>query len=207
MAWGEEEKDKVRILSHERLLFEHEKGRKEAALWNWGLFAVSLIVGVLISMLMVYNISDFFVDFSKFPIVFLLQLILIIIGWACVWWPFACSVMEIVDDWRLHVKIRDRKYTVVDDVVIASSSGEIHPTSFWRKLRGHGRRYEPERYATLYFSKSGRQPVGRGMYEHCPRGARCYVVLLDGKEPKVYCIYHQDFYRWEGEPAPYRAEP
>ena len=207
MGWGEEEKDKIRILSHDRLVYGYYKATKEGLPSSVLMAIAAAVVGTLATLLVVWSASGDLVSFSEHPIIYIGMLLFIIVGVAAVWWPAVVCILDLVEDWSTYRRLRDRKYTVVDDIVVAASSSEVYPQSFWECMRKMERRYETPHHATLYFSKSGRHPVSRMTYENSEKGDRFFVILIDGKKPKVYGIYSQKFYRWEGEPIPIRAEP
>lgn len=207
MGWGEEEKDKIRILSHDRLVYGYYKATKENLPSSVLMAIATAVVGTLATLLVIWGASGDLVSFSEHPIIYIGMLLFIIVGVAAVWWPAVVCILDLVEDWSTYRRLRDRKYTVVDDIVVASSSSEVYPESFWERMRKMERRYETPHYATLYFSRSGRHPVSGALYESTQKGDRYLVILIDGKTPKVYGIYNQKVYRWEGEPQPFRAEP
>ncbi|MBE6595983.1 MAG: MerC domain-containing protein [Ruminococcaceae bacterium] len=207
MGWGEEEKNKIRVLSHEGLVYGCQKEIKGDLPFSVLTTVICFIVGLLAMLLIIWGASGDLVSFEEHPVIYVGMLLFIIVGVAAVWWPAVVCILDLVEDWSVYRRLRDRKYTVVDDIVVAASSSEVYPQSFWECMRKMERRYETPHYATLYFSRSGRHPVSRMTYENSEKGDRFFVILIDGKKPKVYGIYSQKFYRWEGEPTPIRAEP
>lgn len=207
MGWGEEEKNKIRVLSHEGLVYGCQKEIKEELPFSVLTTVLCFIVGLLATLSVIWGASGDLVSFEEHPVLYVGMLLFIIVGVAAVWWPAIACILDLLEAVGIYRKLRDRKYTVVDDIVVASSSSEVYPESLWERMRKMERRYETPHYATLYFSRSGRHPVSGALYESTQKGDRYLVILIDGKEPRVYAIYNQKVYRWEGEPTPIRAEP
>ncbi|MBQ8356641.1 MAG: hypothetical protein IJX39_02415 [Clostridia bacterium] len=173
------------------------------------LFAQGLVLlaTVAIVALLIAAFSDFLGDFADGAFVYIVKLFMVIFCVAGCCLPFAVSVLSALDMMIEYRKIRQGRYIVVDDVLSASSSSEVYPPSLWERLQGMGgSRYETPHYATFYFSRSGRHPVSERMYENGKKGDRYYILILDGKKQKIYGIYSQKLYRWEGEPVPIKAK-
>ena len=207
VAWGEEEKDKIKILSHESIIAECNKQHSDLLIMDVIYSLLVFAVTVAIEALLICNISNFVGNFEDGGFVFVIKLIVIILGVIMAMWPLTMMVLNWVETRILVSRINKGKYTVIDDIVVTSSPSEAYPISFWDRLRGKGSRYSyAYYYPTLYFSRSGQYPVSRGTYDSAQSGDRYFVVVMNGKKGEIYGVYSQKHYRWEGDPVPFRAE-
>lgn len=204
MAWGEDEKKKITVISHEKILFDCRRNLFDALPFNILIVVFSLIVMGFIDALVFFFAPEFLGTFAQGGIFFVIKLILIVfIGVMVPLWLVLVPVIGIFEEVLLYFQIKNQKYDVFDDVLISASSSEAYPVSIRDRLLFRAGRYESTNYyATLYFSGAGRLPVGRRMYEWAEIGDRSYIVILQGKTPEVYGVYSQKIYRWEGDPQP-----
>ena len=152
VAWGEEEKDKIKILSHESIIAECNKAHSDLLIMNVIYSLLVFAVTVAIEALLICNISNFVGNFEDGGFVFVIKLIVIILGVIMAMWPLTMMVLNWVETRMLVSRINKGKYTVIDDIVVTSSPSEAYPISFWDRLRGKGSRYSyAYYYPTLYF--------------------------------------------------------
>ena len=204
MAWDEDEKKKITVISHEKILSECRRNLLDATPFSIYTVVMVLIVMCGIGALLLFNASDFLGTLEQGGIFFVIKLILVVfVGALAPLWFISACVIGIFEGVSLYMQIKNQKYDVLDDVLIGASPSEAYPVSIRDRLLLRAGKYETTNYyATLYFSGAGRLPVGRRMYEWAEIGDRSYIVMLQGKEPTVYGVYSQKLYRWEGDPQP-----
>ena len=201
---GRGRKEKIVVLSHEKILFDCRRDLLEMLPFNIFLGVLVLIWMGFIGALVLFNASDFLGTFAQDGIFFVIKLILIVfVGVLVPLWLILVPVISIFEEIFLYLQIKNQKYDVFDDVLVSVSSSEAYPVSIRDRLLLRTSKYRTVNYyATLYFSGAGRLPVGRRMYEWAEIGDRSYIVMLRGKTPEVYGVYSQKLYLWEGDPQP-----
>ena len=84
VAWGEEEKDKIKILSHESIIAECNKQHSDLLIMDVIYSLLVFAVTVAIEALLICNISNFVGNFEDGGFVFVIKLIVIILGVICI---------------------------------------------------------------------------------------------------------------------------
>ena len=104
-------------------------------------------------------------------------------------------VWALLDELIILIKINKGKFSIVEDEVANKSEGEVSDLFVRRfSFMTMSSRFEN----ALYFAHYGRYLPKKTVFSMTDQWDTFYLVVLDGRKPRILAAYHSDMYDGEG---------